>query len=443
MKKPTTKKAPAKKTRAKKVRSKCAPDSKYTGYITKGVEKVKFESAKYGCYDNGMPPHPEWEMPKKYMITGNSGAKKEVSTIPQYYIGSRKRRIIFSATYHPFKDFIFPKDVTFMSDGGTSAKLSKNKRTSIVLYMSPVRRNSFAVQACAMASTGCEIVCLDYSGQKVGQAKQRLAIARTDFYYAHRDLFWQRTYDDIMKQHKKVKPKDELAVRLNGTSDLNLFEEFVNWCVANGKVRNFPNNILFYDYTKYAERVTFNLKQEMSNPLGVRHKVIYSLSEMKKGGVDSYLNAKKILTRGGNIAAVFLVNPNGSSTRKTGWVEIKGKYYAPLPETMTYELDGKTYKVQVLDGDSSDDLMLDVEPGVPYVFGLRAKNRGMDDKTGFAIPLYAIDGSPSDDPQIKEFLLELRDNEEALAIACGIKKAGPDLEFTCPDNQPGKCVKVW
>jgi hypothetical protein len=137
------------------------------------------------------------------------------------------------------------------------------------------------------------------------------------------------------------------------------------------------------------------------------------------------------------------VNPNGSSTRKTGWVEIKGKYYAPLPETMTYELDGKTYKVQVLDGDSSDDLMLDVEPGVPYVFGLRAKNRGMDDKTGFAIPLYAIDGSPSDDPQIKEFLLELRDNEEALAIACGIKKAGPDLEFTCPDNQPGKCVKVW
>ena len=432
--------------------------------ITKGTEGVRYESEMYGCYDKGMPPHPSWDVPSEYVVkyAGLKGSLRKVNVQPQFYIGSRNKRVIFSATYHPFKDFIMPKDATFMSFGGTSAKLAKNKRKSIVLYMSPVKRNSFALNTCPMASAGCEAVCLDYSGQKVGQAKQRLAIARTDFYFAHRDLFWQRAYDEIMAEVKKLKPKDELAVRLNGTSDLPLFDEFCDWCVANGKVKGFPKNILFYDYTKIANKVTYNKEQELMNPLGRRHKVTYSLSERVTKDGTGFDTAKKVLLNGGSVAAVFKVNPRGipefKENKKTkektknkipaGWVAIsdgkgKKKFYAPLPKTATFFHNGQEIKIPVYDGDASDDLMLDLPSNKAYILGLRAKNRGERDTSGFAIPLFAVNGDPSNDPQIQEFLLELKRDENTILKSCGLAPTKNKEDFKCSDDQTGATIKTW
>lgn len=428
--------------------------------ITKGKEGYRYESEMYGCYDKGMAPHPSWDVPNEYIIknAGSKGSLRSVAVKPQFYIGSRNKRMIFSATYHPFKDFIMPKEATFMSDGGSSAKLAKNKRKSIVLYMSPVKRNSFELNTCPMASLGCEAVCLDYSGQKVGQAKQRLAIARTDFYFAHRDLFWQRTYDEIMSEAKKLKSGDELAVRLNGTSDLPLFDEFCDWCVANNKVKGFPKNILFYDYTKIANKVTTSREQELMNPLNRRHKVTYSLSEKVTPDGTGFDTAKRILLQNGSVAAVFKVNPRGipefnKSTGKRnkipkGWVAIpdgkgKKKYYAPLPETAVFNYQGREYRIPVYDGDASDDLMLDLPSNKPYILGLRAKNRGERDTSGFAIPLFAVNGDPTNDPQIKEFMLELKRDESIILKACGLAPTRNKEDFKCSDDQTGTTIKTW
>ena len=426
--------------------------------ISEGKEGIKYESALYGCYDNGMPPHPSWDVPSEYSITNLKGNQEVVKVIPQLYIGSRNKRMIFSATYHPYKDFILPSNVTLMSDGGASAKLAKNKRSSIVLYMSPVKRNSFAINTCPMASAGCAIVCLDYSGQKVGQYKQRLAIARTDMYFAHRTMFWERIFSEIMTKARKLKGDDELAVRLNGTSDLPLFKEFAEWCVNTGNAKLIPKNVLFYDYTKIVTEVTYSRAQELMNPLKMRHKVSYSLSERVTSDGTGFDTAKRVLLNGGSVAAVFKVNPRGvpefvKSTGKpnkvpAGWIKIpdgkgKFKFYAPLPERAVFEVDGRKYTIPVLDGDASDDLMLDIESGQPYILGLRAKQRAERDTSGFAIPLFALNGNPTNDPQIQEFLFELRRDETIVNKACGLKPTRNAEDFLCPDDQTGKTIKTW
>lgn len=448
--------------------------------FTQGYEGVRFESKMYGCYDKGMNPHPEWEMPSEY--NGNP-------TFPVYYIGSSDRQAILTATYHPFPDFILPEDATFLSDESASAKLSKNKRKSLVLYMSPVRRNSFAFNTCSMASIACEMVCLDYSGQKVGQQKQRLAIARTDFYYAHREKFFNRVFREIMAKDRKVnknKPigeRVEIAVRLNGTSDLPVFKQFSEWCVTNG-IR-MPKNIVFYDYTKVAKNVTTHadkknpttegneynnafLKIQPDSP--VRHKVTYSLSEMNFGKNDAKKIALDILRQGGSVAAVFLINPRGipmyasEQDKKDGkkvrrpktadgrlYAEIQEKYYEPLPLTMSIKDDrtGKVYTFPIVDGDMTDDLMLDLPKG-GAVLGLRAKARAQYDSTGFAIPATAlIDANdPKSRKVLEDIFFDLTQDREVINLACNVpesKKQKRPMRFQCSDTQKkeGSVIETW
>ena len=426
--------------------------------ITTGKQGVRYESQMYGCYDKGMTPHPSWDKPSKYEITGLAGNKSVVNVKDVFYIGSRTKKVkgksiqnmVFTATYHPYPDFMYPKNLKLMSEDTASAKLSKNERASIVLYMSPVKRNSFAIQTCAFASESCEAVCLDYSGQKVGQMKQRAAIARTDMYFAHRNEFWRRIYDEIQGFRKRRNPKGEgeIAVRLNGTSDLDLFSEFIQWCIANKKP--LQKDLVFYDYTKYAGRVTLNKQMEyfyqpdsrnwVKNPLGVRHKVTYSLSEDTKKNKNAWKTAAEILLQGGTIAAVFLVNPKGSPTKKgADWVKIKDAYYAPLPSSVSFDYEGKRYTFPVVDGDASDDLMLDI--GGSKVIGLRAKQRAKLDTSGFAIPVFAL----RDDKQqemIKDIYLELDVNKDAIRQACNLVSA-PTPDFVCSEDQKGSVIKTW
>lgn len=391
--------------------------------ITKGVVGVRFQSEKYGCYDSNMPPHPEWNPPATWMVMG---AERPIS--PVFYIGSQDDRMKLTAQYHPYPDFMIPEKSDFMTDEASSAKLSKNNRPSLVLYMSPVKRNSFAINTCAGASLACELTCLDYSGQKVTQNTQRLAIARTDMYLAQPDAFFTRAYNQIMKKHADVNRRNagkvvEIAVRFNGTSDRDIFKEFAEWCIA--RKLSLPSNIVFYDYTKMAEKVTTTPESEYDNiwakkaGIKVRHKVTYSLSEIyeSKDGYDSRRKAVELVKKGATVAAVFLINPKGEPAWKdmknkkgalpapvmadgTKWVRIAEKWYEPLPKFADFEDDnGNIVRIPILDGDETDDLMLDARDILKKMYpdykggcilGLRAKMRAMDDTSGFALPVYAV-----------------------------------------------------
>jgi hypothetical protein len=429
--------------------------------ILQGKKGYRYESEKYGCYDKGMPPHPAWDVPPTWVITSNTGRMVEVQTKRVDYIGSRTTkvqgksvsRMIFTAQYHPYPYFMYPENLDLMSKDTASAKLSKNDRPSIVLYMSPVQRNSFNMQTCAMASLACQAVCLDYSGQKVGQMKQRAAIARTDMYYAHRQRFWERIYDEIQKFRagKVKKGFKEIAVRLNGTSDLDLYTEFIFWCKENK--RTLQKDIVFYDYTKFEKRVTINKgnvnteKMLMvdgkweKNPLGVRHKVTYSLSEDLRKNRDSWKTAAKLLVEGATIAAVFLVDPKGKDKKlKSDYVKIKDKWYHPLPDTLSFELDGKRYTFPIVDGDKSDDLMLDI--GASKVIGLRAKQRAAKDESGFAIPVFALPVDKKvEQEMLQDIYLELDVNQDMIRKACGVGAPTPD--YKCSDDQKGTTIKTW
>jgi hypothetical protein len=391
-------------------------------------EKVVYQS-KYGCYDGNMNPSPTWDVPATFQ-TQLAGTKP---VLTQYYLGARDGNLVFTATYHPHKDFIFPAKLNLMTKMESSAKLSKNFRPSIVLYMSPVKQNSFGYQVCAMASAACEVVCLDFSGLKVPQSSQRAAIARTDYYIAYYTQFWDRIYKEITNFYKlsrsaakvekrnakldlpKGTPSGELAVRLNGTSDRDMFGEFMTYITGVGLT--LPKDIVFYDYTKVYSRVTFGLQDEMNNKWGVRHKVTYSISEEKSKRVDSQNKAAEILVKGGTCAAVFLVKA--------------GK---PLPKNLTFEYNGKNYSFPIIDGDASDDLMLDNDN---VVIGLRAKQRAEKDTSGFAIPVFALN---SDDVP-KDVIFDFNKNKEVAAAACGLKPI-VQKNFICPDLKGRRIIKV-
>jgi hypothetical protein len=402
---------------------------KKTTAKTKSEDKEKFiYQSEYGCYDGNMNPLPTWDVPKEFK-TQLAGTKP---VIPQYYLGSRNKELVFTATYHPHPNFEFPAKLKLMTKMESSAKLSKNFRPSIVLYMSPVKQNSFGFQVCAMASAACEAVCLDFSGLKVPQSSQRAAIARTDYYIAHYSKFWDRIYKEIMSYYTNARkpsavekrnlklelpkgtPSGDIAVRLNGTSDRDMFSEFMTYITGVGL--KLPKEIVFYDYTKVPSRVTYGLQDEMTK-WGVRHKVTYSLSEEKSKRIDSQNKAAEILVKGGTIAAVFLVKA--------------GK---PLPKNLTFNYAGKDYSFPIIDGDSSDDLMLDNDN---VVIGLRAKQRAEKDTTGFALPVFALN---SDDVP-KDVFLDLKRNIDVAQAACGMRPI-VQKNFICPDMKGRTLVKV-
>lgn len=378
----------------------------------KPKQGTHYESKEFGCYDKGMNPYPEWDVPKTYKLEYNT---RETPVQRVLYIGSQDKVIRFTAVYHPHPDFRIPVSRNIFTPEEASFKLKKNARPSLVLYMSPVKRNSFYINTCVMASAGCAMACLDYSGQKVGQSKQRAAIARTDMFFAHTSEFFDRLFKEIIAYHcnKKADGAKQIAVRLNGTSDLPIFDKFMTHCAKNGLKLPPASELVFYDYTKFADRVTTDKKSEMTQ-YGYRHKVTYSLSE-EKVKIQSMQTAADILIKGGTIAAVFIVG--------------KGQ---DLPKRFTFTRDGREYSFPIVDGDESDDLMLDKDN---VVLGLRAKQRAKEDSTGFAIPLTAVNFNP-DSKEGSAFIADYEMNKKTLEVACGLREPIREDFFCAPDKKP-------
>jgi hypothetical protein len=108
--------------------------------------------------------------------------------------------------------------------------------------------------------------------------------------------------------------------------------------------RTIAPNVIFYDYTK-------NPKKAGIRTLPTGHKYVVTFSHSEKE--DSLVNTLNVLNSGGIAAVVFNKLPNT-------WNGFK-----------------------VVDGDASDDLMLDLPQST--VIGLKAKGKAKKDTSGFVV----------------------------------------------------------
>jgi hypothetical protein len=222
----------------------------------------------------------------------------------------------------------------FLSDGSSNAKTAKNRRKSYILYLAPFTQNSRGINLCPKSSAGCVASCLFTAGRGAFANVANARIRRTETMLSDRNLFTNNIIDE-MNAYARKHARQEVAIRLNGTSDVKLVE----WAVATN--RSIESNIVFYDYTKIPSKAG-----ERTLASGHRYVVTLSRSEVNESDVISHLN------KGGIAAVVF----------------------NDLPDTWN--------GFKVYDGDSRDDLMLDIQGGV---LGLKAKGKARKDTTGFVV----------------------------------------------------------
>jgi len=225
-----------------------------------------------------------------------------------------------------------------LSAGNTNAKTVKNELPTKILYLHPSKIEGKEI--CPFASEGCRMSCLNLAGRGVFKNVQNARIERTKFYVLNKFAFYDKIQKEINSFAKYYKRKGKnVAIRLNGTSDQPIVETLI---IA--QMRHIENNVIFYDYTKNPKKAGTRVL-----PSGHKYVVTYSYSEKK----DSLQNSLDILNNGGLVAVVF----------------------NKLPKTWN--------GYNVVDGDASDDLMINLKPGT--IIGLKAKGKAINDKSGFVI----------------------------------------------------------
>jgi hypothetical protein len=223
----------------------------------------------------------------------------------------------------------------YLSDGTSNTKTAKNKRDTLILYLAPLNQNSHGVNMCPKASDGCAASCLFTAGRGAMITTANARRQKTDAFLSDRKAFLSSVAMQINRRANNVK---QLAVRLNGTSDVKLVEQMTSlYAIA--------SNVVFYDYTKIKQKAG---RRVLSS--GHRYVVTFSRSEVNERDAIDVLNS------GGIVAVVFDKIPklwNG---------------------------------FRVVDGDERDDLMLDVRGAV--VLGLKAKGKARHDESGFVVSLF-------------------------------------------------------
>lgn len=215
---------------------------------------------------------------------------------------------------------------------GKSYKIDKSDEYSdyenFIMYLAPYDLSGTNI--CPFASKGCAESCLNTAGRGAFNATQKARLNRTLHYLNDRKGFFERLTKEIFRISKKY---DKVAIRLNGTSDLN-FNSFIR------KIEKVVPNVIFYDYTKNPLQALKSLSMD-------NYHVTFSRSE------DNNLETLDMLDSGINVAAVF---------RK--------------------ELPKEWNGFEVIDGDVSDTRFLD---SAGKIIGLRAKGKAKKDLTGFVI----------------------------------------------------------
>ena len=224
-----------------------------------------------------------------------------------------------------------------LSKGSTNAKTIKNDLETFILYMAPSDLSGFNV--CPFASKGCIKGCLNTAGMGIFSNVQLARINKTKFWGYDRFNFYIQLANELLKIHDKaIKKGIKIAIRLNGTSDIDHLDLLRRYSGIDF-LENFYDNLLFYDYTPNPNYIK---KYQNSN-----YKLTFSRKE------DNETKCIEILNNGGNVAVVFANE---------------------LPEFW--------HGYKVINGDDTDLRYFDPEN---VVIGLYAKGKAKKDQTGFVV----------------------------------------------------------
>jgi hypothetical protein len=219
----------------------------------------------------------------------------------------------------------FYGDSNLFGKGEENPKLGKNKRISYVLYLSPAKfgkiksPNGTLINTCPNASPECIATCLNEAGNPAFfKTKFKSRIDKTALYFYDKEFFIDKLAQEI-RCVAGINNKAEVAIRVNGTSDLPIIDDLIKM----GYMKDFPKNVIFYDYTKDPLRAGF-----WKLPSGHTYVVTFSRSETNTPTAINMLKAGKL------VAVVF---------RK--------------------KLPKKWYGFDVINGDMADDIMVDIADG--------------------------------------------------------------------------------
>lgn len=234
-----------------------------------------------------------------------------------------------------------------LTPGMSNAKIAKGEGeyTTYIFHLAPANLSGYNV--CPTASEGCKAACLNSAGRGRFSNVQEARIRKTKLFFENRSEFMRLLVKDIESAVKKAKKTGQkLAIRLNGTSDIDWenVHEFTVGIGIQGAIKinifaAFPY-IQFYDYTKRPDR----LVRCASIP---NYHLTFSRSEINDRVADNAIKA------GHNVAVVF---------SKALPVEYKGR--------------------PVIDGTLTDLRFLDPKA---CIVGLVAKGQGKKDESGFVI----------------------------------------------------------
>lgn len=164
----------------------------------------------------------------------------------------------------------------------SSAKLDKSQNDNYlnaVLYLDP----NYSKDVCKGASQGCKESCLIYSGRMPMESAVNARYQRTQMYFNEPELFTMQLQGEIaMLLNKARKANKKLAIRLNGTSDLDFSDTY----------KAFPM-VQFYEYTK---------RMDLAKKISQIDNVDITFSKHEN---HSDTNVKHLLAKQINVAVVF------------------------------------------------------------------------------------------------------------------------------------------
>ena len=220
--------------------------------------------------------------------------------------------------------------ITLLSEGKTNAKTSKNALKTYILYLSP--SNLSGINLCPFASKGCIATCLNTAGRGAFNSVQVARLKKTLMYKNDRLSFYLTLSNEIVKINAKaIKENIKIAIRLNGTSDVDHLYGLKRYANLDLLTAEFSNLVL-YDYTKNPNHVR---KYHGSN-----YHLTFSKSE------ENEKTAHDILFDGGNVAIVFR---NSLPSYYLGFPVINGdetdlRYYDPKNVVVGLIAKGKAKK---------------------------------------------------------------------------------------------------
>ena len=246
---------------------------------------------------------------------------------------------------------------TLLAQPEANPKVAKNGKEVDVntypLHLAPYNLSGFNV--CAMASKGCIKACLHTAGNPAYmEQKNTSRITKTLAYFKERNAFLAVLFFEMLSKYNKAKRNgEEIAFRLNATSDLPVERLKVTVDDVSISLMDYFSDVQFYDYSAITKRAIACASGKMTSN--------YHLTFSRKEDNDDAV--LEVLKHGGNVAAV---------ASKVVYDTALAMQYIPLFKT--------TWKVT--DGDKHD--YRPVDP-LGCIVLLKEKGDAKYDNTGFLI----------------------------------------------------------